>query len=65
MEDTHPAVLHGLLVELDLYRVQAAGVGEAVVLDGVISVIALVDRHCQVLCLGIWEVWILNSTDFM
>ena len=44
---THPAVLHGLLVELDLDRVQAARVGEAVVLDRVISVVALVDRHCK------------------
>ncbi len=56
MEETHPAVLHGLLVELDLYRVQAAGVGEAVVLDRVICVIALVDRHYQFLCLGIWDI---------
>ena len=46
-EDTHPAVLHGLLVELDLDRVQAARVGEAVVLDRVISVVAFVDRHCK------------------
>ena len=46
-EHTHPGVLHGLLVELDLDRVQGCGVGEAVVLDRVICVIALVNRHRQ------------------
>ena len=50
-EETYPAVLHGLLVELDLDRVQGAGVGEAVVLDRVIGVVTLVNRHCQ-LCGG-------------
>ena len=38
-------MLHGLLVELDLDRVQGGGVGQTVVLDGVIGVIALVDGH--------------------
>ena len=43
-------MLHRLLVELDLDRVQGGGVGEAVVLDRVIGVIALVNRHCQLCC---------------
>ena len=51
-EETHPGVLHGLLVELDLDRVQGGGVGEAVVLDRVIGVVALVNRHRQFFCCG-------------